>query len=133
MKVWNFTTHSTPLLHKVIYTGDIFVTKLLACFKDKDYGIGVKEIFYREFFLHGEDEYDGKFSHYGKIRKIIVCDIFDDFDKVLRMTDDEFTENLARLYMERTKEFKSLPIKNFDVEAYTQDLEYFFKANGLIK
>jgi len=116
---------------KIIYTGDIFITKLLAYFKDKDYGIGVKEIFYREFFL--QDGYNGKVLHYGRIRKIIDCAVFDDFEKLLQMSDDDFAKNLARLYMERTREFKTLPIKNFDFEAYTLDLEEFFRINGLIK
>lgn len=140
MKVWHTGVHTNPLdiyskekdpiKEKIIFWAPIFLTALGKYFSERSYGERVKEILYREFCL--KEGYNDKLLYYGPRRKIVDCAIVLEYEKVLKMSNDEYGKYLAGLYMERSRQFAELKIKDFDAEKYTQDLEEFFKGNKLL-
>ena len=140
MKVWNTGVHTSPLnpfeqgintiREKKVFYGVIFVTHMTDFFKDRDYGKGVNEIFYREYCLR--DGYNDKVLHYGPRRKIIDCAIVEDYLSVLSMNTEDYGKYLARLYIERSQQFSELLIKNFNLSQYLNDLATFFRNHSLI-
>jgi hypothetical protein len=140
MKVWNTGVHDSPIdvfskekddiWEKKVFWAPIFLTAMGKYFSDRSYGERVKEILYREFCL--KEGYEGKLLYYGPRRKIVDCAIVLDYEAVLKMNKDKYGKYLAKLYLERSKEFSSLKIKDFKHEDYVNDLKSFLKENNLI-
>lgn len=137
MKVWHTGVHTNPIdiyskekdpiKEKVISWAPVFSIGIGKYFAERNYGEKVQEILYREFCL--KEGYNDKLLYYGARRKIVDCAIVLDYQKVLKMSNDEYGKYLAKLYIERSKQFTELKIKDFNVGKYTQDLEDFFKGN----
>lgn len=140
MKVWHTGVHTNPIdfysnekdpiKEKVISWAPVFSTAIGNFFSERSYGEKVKEVLYREFCL--KEGYNDKLLYYGPRRKIVDCAIVLDYEKVLQMSNDDYGKYLAGLYMERSRQFAELNIKDFAAEKYTQDLEEFFKGNKLL-
>jgi hypothetical protein len=140
MKVWNTGVHTRsidfyskekdPTQEKIIFWAPVFLTAMGKYFSDLSYGDKVKEVLYREFCL--KEGYDDKLLYYGPRRKIVDCAIVLDYKQVLKMSNDEYGKYLAKLYLERSKQFTELKVKDFNVGKYVEDLEEFFKLNKLL-
>lgn len=140
MKVWKKGVHDSPLdiysndkdpiKEKVIMWAPVYSTAIGKYFAERSYGEKVNEILYREFCL--KDGYNDKLMFYGPKKKIIDCAIVLNYSSVLEMNNEEYGKYLATLYLERTRLFRDLKIKHFDVDKYLEDLETFFKHNKLL-
>lgn len=140
MKVWKKVVHDSPLdiysnekdpiKEKVIIWAPVYSTAMGKYFSELSYGEKVKEILYSEFCL--KESYNDKLLYYGPKKKIVDCAIVLDYEEVLKMSIDEYGKYLAKLYIERSTQFKELKVKDFDVGKYVEDLEDFFKLNKLL-
>ncbi|MEO5583679.1 MAG: hypothetical protein ABIR66_13395 [Saprospiraceae bacterium] len=141
MKVWKTGVHAKsgdifsppeedPIRLKKVFYGKIFVTELMSYFKNRNYGVNVQEILYREFCL--PEGYEGKLVHYEPRGKSIDCAIVEDYIRVLKMNNTEYGKYLAELYLDRTNQFSELKIEGFDIGKYVEDLKEFFKENMLL-
>jgi hypothetical protein len=133
MIVWIKAAHSDEndnIKQKRIAYGGIFVTKFINYFENRSYGDNVQEILFREFCL--KDGYHDKLLHYGKKRKIIDCAVVADYPTALKLDVQEYGKYIASLYLDRSKSFGDLKIKDFDSDNFSKDLEFFFKEIGLL-
>jgi hypothetical protein len=140
MKVWNKGVHESPVIahsqdkdviqEKIILFAPIFITQLGKYFESLNYGPGVNEILYREYIL--KDGYAGKLLYYGPKKKIIDCAIVGNFETAVSIPKEEFGKYIAALYLERSKEFKTLNVKNFDCDSFLADLTAFFTERNLL-
>lgn len=140
MKVWNKGVHTSPIdtyseekdpiKEKIIFWAPVFLTAMGEYFLELNYGENVKEILYREFCL--KEGYNERLLYYGPKRKIVDCAIVLEYKMVLRMDNDEYGKYLAKLYIDRSKQFTELNIKDFNVRKYVEDLREFFKTNKLL-
>lgn len=140
MKVWKNSVHSRPfgpleervdtIREKKVFYANVFVTNLTSFFDDKSYGKNVKEIYFREFCL--KEGYHDNLLYYGSRKKIIDCAIVEDFSLVLNMANEEYGKYLAELYLDRSRQFQTLNIKDFDSTQFVSDLMEFFKESELL-
>jgi len=133
MKVWNFGYHNNELRAKIIYAGEIFVTKLLDHFSNKSFGHSVNEIFYYEYSIGDKIVHasENKIFYIPTSKKIEIT-IELDLQTALNANDRGYLRYLANCYLDRTQELIPMQIKNFNAEAYLKELEFFFIANKAI-
>jgi len=138
MKVWKTSVYSDfagVVIKKFVAPEitSIFVIGILNYFQEKTYGEAVNEIYYRQFCFDANTEQPIEpFYLYGKRKKIIDCIVNLEYDIAVTLEVPALARYMAEKYLERTKDFGKLGIKNFAHEEYLTDLKNFFRISGVL-
>ena len=146
MKVSRHVTASSPIIDIKTLENDDRVSRKLndpsivptylfnmpAFFEPKNYGKGVREIFYQVVCLIEDHKVSIPLLYaYTKKNKLIECIVELDYEKVLKMEIPELRKYMSEKYMERSKDFLKLEIPDFDCEKYLEDFKSFFVDNNM--
>lgn len=134
MKVWNHSWISNEIKENILYSGEIFTTRLTDFFKSRSYGTGVEEIFYMEV-CESPVFTPNKLAdvlRYSKRKKYVEIGLKLDFSTAEKLDVHQFARYLANTYIDQSESIQELMIVDFDLNRYISDLVSFFMLYELI-
>jgi hypothetical protein len=128
MEITTFGTYEYEVSFKTFYGANVTSVELPQYFIPRNYGNGVKSIFYYEYCDADAPGPGVSLLQYQPRKKHIRAMVLLDLKTAQSLTERQLYKYTLQKYLETTLDFEDLHIKDFDLQTYLKDLEHFFEV-----